>query len=244
MKVTVIGYWGAYPAVKSATSCYLFEQDNFRLLVDCGSGSMSRLQKFTDPFQLDAVLISHYHQDHIADVGVLQYAWLVQNTLQDTNRKLPIYGHPFDTAKFNSLSHQYTEGKAYDPAETLSIGPFTVKFQETNHPVPCYGMAISHGEDKVVYTADTSFSEEWIPFAEGADLLITDTNFYKGMDGAGPGHMTSEEAGAIAEKAGVHKLLLSHLPHFGEHGQLVKEAKERYEGPVSLAREGWTWKSR
>lgn len=243
MKMTVIGYWGAYPAIESATSCYLYEQDGFRLLVDCGSGCLSRLQKFMDPTSLDAVLISHYHNDHVADIGVLQYAWLVQNTLKGTEKKLPIYGHPYDTGKFEGLSHQFTEGITYDPGRRLEVGPFTVDFHKTHHPVPCYGMRISDGEKKIVYTADTSFSEDWISFAQNTDLLITDTNFYKGMDGAGPGHMTSEEAGKLASGARVKELLLSHLPHFGEHRQLVEEAKERYEGTVSLAHEGWTWSS-
>ncbi|MCX8046397.1 MAG: MBL fold metallo-hydrolase, partial [Anoxybacillus gonensis] len=43
MKVTVIGYWGAFPKKNEATSCYLFEHDGFRLLVDCGSGALAQL---------------------------------------------------------------------------------------------------------------------------------------------------------------------------------------------------------
>ncbi|MBM7554107.1 MBL fold metallo-hydrolase [Thalassobacillus pellis] len=241
MKWTVIGYWGAYPASGSATSCYLLEKDGFRLLIDCGSGALSRLQETIDLMSLDAVILSHYHHDHKADIGALQYAWLVQNTLNNTERILPIYGHGFDSDNFAALSHHFTEGIAYDPSKSLTLGPFDIQFHKTQHPVPCYGMKIADGNASIVYTADTAFSEDWIPFAKNADLLITDTNFYKGMDGRGPGHMTSEEAGILASKAGVGQLYLSHLPHFGDHKELAKQASEVYRGPIELARENLKW---
>ena len=241
MKVTVIGYWGAYPAAGSATSGYLFEKDGFVMLVDCGSGVLSRLQQFKKVTDLDAIVLSHYHHDHIADIGPLQYACLVQNTLAETNVKLPIYGHEEDKQKFDSLTHQYTEGMAYDPEQTLEVGPFSIDFQKTNHPVPCYGMRISDGNDTAVYTADTSYFKEWVNFARGADLLITDTNFYKGMDGKKAGHMTSTEAGTIATEANVQTLWLSHLPHFGQLTKLRQEAEDVFHGTIQLADEGLTW---
>ncbi|UOR13187.1 MBL fold metallo-hydrolase [Halobacillus amylolyticus] len=240
MKITVIGYWGGYPAAGSATSSYLVEKGNYTLLVDCGSGTLSRLQQFKKVTDLDAVILSHYHHDHIADLGVLQYAWLVQNSVEQTKKTLPIYGHSEDVA-FSKLSHQYTDGIAYHPEETLQLGPFSISFLKTTHPVPCYGMRICDGTDTFVYTADTSYSREWIPFAKGADLLVTDTNFYKGMDGSGPGHMTSEEAATIASQANVDTLWLSHLPHFGQHTRLKQEAEDFFHGTIQLATEGLTW---
>ncbi|TGB05272.1 MBL fold metallo-hydrolase [Halobacillus salinus] len=241
MKVTVVGYWGAYPAAGSATSGYLFEKDGFRMLVDCGSGVLSRVQQFIKVSELDAVVLSHYHHDHIADIGPLQYASLVQNNLNDTDYVLPIYGHKEDQDKFAALTHNFTKGHAYDPAGTLQVGPFTIEFQKTKHPVVCYGMRITDGDKSVVYTADTSYIEDWIPFAQEADLLITDTNFYKGMDGAKAGHMTSEEAGTIAQEAGVETLWLSHLPHFGQLTRLRQEAEDVFSGTIQLAEEGLSW---
>ena len=241
MKVTVIGYWGAYPAAGSATSGYLFEKDGFRMLVDCGSGVLSRMQQFIKVSDLDAVVLSHYHQDHMADIGALQYAFLVQNSLNETADILPIYGHSEEKEKFNQLSHQYTKGHSYNPEESLQVGPFTIDFQKTKHPVACYGMRITDGEHSVVYTADTSFMKEWIDFAEEADLLITDTNFYKDMDGSKAGHMTSEEAATIAEEAKVHTLWLSHLPHFGKLPRLRQEAEDVFNGTIQLAEEGLSW---
>ncbi|MFD1017782.1 MBL fold metallo-hydrolase [Thalassobacillus hwangdonensis] len=243
MKLTVIGYWGAFPGQGSATSCYLLETSGKKYLIDCGSGSLSRLQYYTEVMDLDGIILSHYHHDHIADIGAIQYAWLVHNMLNKTDRQLLIYGHDENIEAFNKLSHQYTKGIAYVADQTLDLGAVTVDFMRTNHPVPCFGMRVTDGKQAFVYTADTSYSKDWATFAESADLLITDTNFYKGMDGSGPGHMTSEEAGKVAAGAGVSTLWLSHLPHFGDHQLLVKEAGEVFKKNIQLAREGLVWRS-
>ncbi|MFC4559176.1 MBL fold metallo-hydrolase [Virgibacillus kekensis] len=241
MKLTVIGHWGGYPAAGGATSAYLLEKDGYTLLIDAGSGSLSKVQNYTKVTDINAVVLSHYHNDHIADIGVLQYAWLVQSYIQDRKTVLPIYGHTDDQEGFESLSHRFTKGVAYDPKKQLEVGPFSVTFQKTDHPVPCYGMRITDGESAIVYTADTSFKEEWISFAEHADLLITDCNFYAGQNSKKAGHMTSEEGARIAHEAGVGELVLSHLPHFGDHKDLIKEAEQHFSGIIRLAEEGLAW---
>lgn len=241
MKLTVIGFWGAYPGRESASSCYLVEKDGYALLLDCGSGALSRMPAFVDPKELDAVVVSHYHPDHIADIGALQHVWQVQNSLKGTEEVLPIYGHEEDEEGFKNLSHKFTDGIAYKPDEILSIGPFVITFMKTKHPVPCYGMRISDGVSDIVYTADSSYLEEWAEFSKDADLLITDCNFYQNQDGESAGHMNSLQVGGIAEQAGVKSLFLSHLPHFGEHSHLLEEASSVYSGQVKLAYEGLTW---
>lgn len=75
MKITVLGYYGGYPFNGDGTSSYLVQSDDFNLLLDCGSGALIELEKHLDPLQLDAVVLTHYHADHIADVGVLQHYW-------------------------------------------------------------------------------------------------------------------------------------------------------------------------
>ena len=105
MKLTIIGLWGAYPKVNEASSGYLLEHNGFKLLIDCGSGVLSKMQNYVQPEKLDAVLISHYHTDHIADIGVLQHALLVKSYLIDLRKTLPIYGHTFDEEGFSKLTY-------------------------------------------------------------------------------------------------------------------------------------------
>ncbi len=241
LKLTIIGCWGGYPAPGEATSAYLLEKDHYKLLIDIGSGAVSRLQKYTTIQEIDAVILSHYHHDHVADLGVLQYAKLIDSYITGETNKLPIYGHAEDEQAFRLLTHDCTEGIAYHGHENVEIGPFSITFLQTKHPVPCYGMRLTDGEQTIVYTADTSYQDDWISFSSKADVLITDCNFYGHQDGTDAGHMNSREGALIAEKAGVKELILSHLPQYGSQKQLVEEAKEVYQGTVHLAKEGFIW---
>ena len=73
MKLTVLGYLGGYPANGIGTSSYLLESSGFHLLIDCGSGALLSLEDVLDPLKLNGLILTHYHHDHTADVGVLQY---------------------------------------------------------------------------------------------------------------------------------------------------------------------------
>lgn len=236
MKLTVIGAWGGYPKMDEASSGYLLEHDGYKLLIDCGSGVLSKLQNIIQPEELDGVIISHYHPDHIADIGVLQHARLIQGFLGKNMPTLPIYGHNLDQEEFVKLTYKnITKGMAYDPASHLSIGLFDISFIRTNHPVPCFAMRIEADRKSLVFTGDSSFKEEFIPFSQNADLLLCECNFYAHQNGAGAGHMTSTEAGRFARMAGVNQLVLTHLPHYGRLSDLINEAAKEFEGEILLA---------
>lgn len=242
MKVTVVGYWGGFPAVNEATSGYLFEHDGFRLLVDCGSGVLAQLQNYLTIDELDAMIISHYHHDHIADIGPMQYARLVTSAIHNLHKELPIYGHTADKEGFSKLEHKgHTKAIAYNPDETIKIGPFSISFMKTKHPVVCYAMRITAGGQTVVFSADSSFLEEFIPFTRDADLFVCECNLYADQDGSNMGHMNSSEVGKIAKAANVRELWLTHLPHYGNHGDLVNQASAQFNGRIKLAKSGLTW---
>ncbi|MEH7354783.1 MBL fold metallo-hydrolase [Neobacillus drentensis] len=238
MKLTVIGFWGGYPKQNGASSGYLLEHEGFHLLIDCGSGVLSKLQNIIQPEELDAVIISHYHPDHIADIGVLQHARLIQGLLSKEFPTLPLYSHKFDQHEFVKLTYKnITKGFAYDPNSTLSIGPFQFSFLKTNHSVPCYAMRIEAAGKTIVYTADSSFKEEFIEFSRGADVLLCECNLYGHQNGKSAGHMNSVEAGQFAHKADVKQLILTHLPQYGNLADLITEASSKFTGIIKLADE-------
>lgn len=243
MKLTIVGFWGGYPAANSAASSYLLEKEGYRLVLDFGSGALAKIQQFINVTDIDAVLVSHYHSDHVSDIGVLQHALVVENILSQTEKTVDIYGHGENADELARFDHDYTVGVRYNPEEVLKLGPFFIRFLKTKHSVTCYGMRITDGESTIVYTADSAYQEEWIKFSRDADLLLADTNFYAAQDGAEAGHMTSEEVGMIAAQAEVKQLLLTHLPHFGNHQQLITEAQKMYSGDIILAKEGLTWRA-
>lgn len=242
MKLTVLGYYGGYPTPLAGTTGFLLTAGDYHLLLDCGSGVLKVLEQYLDPLRLDAAILTHYHHDHIADVGVLQYYWqLRQGERQEP--VLPIYGHTEDPLNFASLTWAgATEGRSYDPEATLNLGPLTITFQRTIHPVPTFAMRIVDDRGKVlVFTADTRYFPELADFARDADLLITDTNFDHTKTGK-LWHMTAAQSGKLAEQAGAKRVLLSHLPQQIDHQQLLKEATEQVTGrPIVCAQTGMSF---
>ncbi|EEI24071.1 MBL fold metallo-hydrolase [Lentilactobacillus hilgardii] len=226
LKLTVLGFLGGYPANGNGTSSYLLESGNFHFLIDCGSAALLSLEEILDPLKLDALILTHYHHDHTADVGVLQYYWQLHEKRYD-QKCLPIYGHTLDKINFDGLSWpDSTKGVAYDPEKQLNVGPFSITFFKMHHPVPAFGLRITEkATGKVlVFTADTAYFPEIAYFARNADLLMTDTNFYADKTGT-KWHMTSTESGQLAKDAEAKRLLLTHLPAYGDPNQLKQEAE-------------------
>lgn len=226
MELTVIGYLGGYPAHGNATSSYLLQSDGFNLLIDCGSGALLSLEEVIDPLKLNGLILTHYHHDHTADVGVLQYYWQLHEK-RYTEPVLPIYGHRLDKAKFAGLDWpNSTKAVAYDPDKSLSVGPFEISCLKTQHPVSAFALRIKEQDTGkiLVFTADTKYFPELTDFVKGADLLMTDTNFFADKTGQ-KWHMTSTESGKLAHDGGVHQLLLTHLPADGDLQQLKDEAQ-------------------
>lgn len=232
MKITVLGIYGGYPFNGVPSSSYLVQDSGFNLLLDAGSGSLLSLEENLDPLQLDAVLLSHYHHDHAADIGVLQYYWQL-NSGEKKHPILDIYGHAQDPINFATLTlPQVTQGKVYQDYETLNLGPFKINFLRTIHPVPTYAIRIENQSGEVlVYTGDTAYFDGLVDFAADADLLIADTNFAKDKTGR-IWHMTSVQSATLARNARVKKLLLSHLPQEVSFTQILSEASVIYSGAM------------
>lgn len=236
MKVFPVGIWGGYPKANGATSSFLIEHDGFHCLVDCGSGVLASLQNYVPLEKLDAVVISHYHADHIADIGSLQYSRLINYYLGNPSQPLPIYGHNQDEENFSKLSYkEQTIGVAIQETDILHIGPFEVSFCETVHPVYCLAMKFSVDGRSVTLTADTEWNDKLVEFARGTDLLISEANLYEMHLGKSPGHMAGSEAGKLAKLASAQQLILTHLPLHGDLAEILDAAKINYDGPAELA---------
>ncbi|KXT76053.1 MBL fold metallo-hydrolase [Streptococcus sp. DD12] len=247
MKVTTLGCWGGYAYQDAGTTSFLVQsEDGFNLLMDAGSRAVTELEKEISPLALDAVIVSHYHADHVADLGVLrQYRQLYPKHLWEP-KILPIYGHTEDPEEFAKLTlTDVSQGQAYDVVNGQTIGPFDISFIKTVHPVPCYAFRICERQtgQVLVFTGDTGYFPELVDFVKGADLFLADVYFFEGNEGH-IAHLTSKEAGEIAQEAGVKRLVLTHLPQFGpseftgdDHLEALRQEAQGYAGliPVDLA---------
>src|SRR5262245_44299146 len=91
MRMTVLGGCGAWPDAGQACSGYLVEQDGFRLLLDPGYATVPRLLEQVGAEQVDAVLVTHGHPDHCADLNPLLRARALRD---DPPPPLPVYALP------------------------------------------------------------------------------------------------------------------------------------------------------
>ena len=68
LSLEIIGCSGAVPEAGGACSCYLVRGGGATLLLDCGPGALPRLATRVAPEAVDAIFLSHMHQDHILDL--------------------------------------------------------------------------------------------------------------------------------------------------------------------------------
>lgn len=242
MKLTALGVWGGYPTRDAGTTSYLLQsEEGFNLLLDAGSRAVTELEHELSPNDLDAIILSHYHEDHIADLGALRQYRQLQTVKPEI---LPIYGHQENEYEFSKLSlENVSEGIAYDVENGTSIGPFDIQFLKTVHPVICYAMRIVERAtgQVLIYTGDTGYFAELVDFSKDADILLADVYFFKDKAKM-PNHLSSVEAGEIAAQANVKKLILTHLPQVGDLQVLREEAQEAAGNiPVDLAQPHMKW---
>lgn len=242
MKLTALGVWGGYPTRDAGTTSYLLRsEEGFNLLLDAGSRAVTELEHELSPNDLDAIILSHYHEDHIADLGALRQYRQLQTVKPEM---LPIYGHQENEYEFSKLSlKNVSEGIAYDVENGTSIGSFDIQFLKTVHPVICYAMRIVERAtgQVLIYTGDTGYFAELVDFSKDADILLADVYFFKDKAKM-PNHMSSVEAGEIVAQANVKKLVLTHLPQVGDLQVLREEAQEAAGNiPVDLAQPHMKW---
>lgn len=267
MKLTVLGRYAPWAPPGGACSGYLVSHGDTHLLVDGGSGVLARLQEHVAAERLSAVLVTHFHPDHIADLHSLRY-W-IQNAVRTGRREgpLPLLGPPrprpargdapaAGRAAPTSASrrveewdrgHAWVHGdglvelRPYRPGQALHLGEMEVRFTRTVHPVPCYAISVQAGGRTLFFSADSAPSLRLGELARGANLALVEASLMERDQVLRRiGHMTAGDAAALAAGAGAERLLLTHLYPDYDHAGLLCEARAVFPG-AELAQEGRTY---
>jgi ribonuclease BN (tRNA processing enzyme) len=244
MKLTVLGCAGSFPGPESACSAYLVEADGFRLLIDFGTGSMSALQRFSGLYTVDAILLSHLHADHMFDA--CSYVVARRYAPSGPLPPLPVYAPQGAPERLAAAYGGPDEGPIDDVYSfyalqpgTFPIGPFQVTVDRVNHPVETFGVRVEHGGRVLAYSADTAACETLVRLAQGADTFLCEASYLDGVDNPPDLHLTGGEAGEQAAKAGVGRLLLTHLvTAWGSEVSTIDAAAAAFAGPVEVVRPG------
>ena len=243
MKVTVLGGSGAWPTAQQACSGFLVEHDGFRLLLDAGYATLPRLLESMPVERLDAVLISHGHPDHCADLNPLLRARALG---ADPPAALPVHAlaGALDAVlaldRRGMLDDAYTL-REFDAGDRFDVGPFTVDTRLLPHWVPNAGMRLTVDHTVLTYTGDTGPSPDVAELARDADLLIAEATFPERVDPGDARYLTSaRQAGRQAADAGAARLLLTHLWPGTEPESALDAATRTFAGKVEVAVSGRT----
>ncbi|WCK56153.1 MBL fold metallo-hydrolase [Aneurinibacillus sp. Ricciae_BoGa-3] len=237
MKITVLGYQTPAPGPGGAGPGYLLETSSGVLLLDCGSAVYARLMQYFPVHKIDAVLVSHYHHDHVCDIPILQYGALMASVQQKLTKPIPVYGPQSPQAWADRMAYEtHTKFLPIDEQTTLAIGGVSISFHRTQHAVECYAMKINDGVHTIVYTADTGPDTEWKDFADECDLLICEGTFTTDIvPGGKRGHLTAKEATELSERVKAKRLLITHLSPDIARSAYLEDARGGFRGELSLA---------
>ena len=216
--------------------------EDARVLVDCGSGVTQRLLEAECPGRdIDAVLLTHLHSDHIVDLFQL----VISSWHQGRDRPQRILG-PTGTKRYidglmtlwrpeleQRIAHEKrpstmaleVEVSEFGEGEILRLGGIAVNAVEVQHaPVKhAYGFIFDDGRSKLAISGDTTYCPALIDAARGADLLLHEVFIHREMKPV-PGYRTaetisivasyhtlSEVVGKVASEADAKSLVLTHF---------------------------------
>lgn len=238
MKLIVLGNYGPFPGVDGACSGFLLKDENTNILIDCGNGVLARLQRYCKIEELDAIVLSHLHKDHVSDMGVLKYAVQAKKNTKTMDRPIEVYCPASPEADFNDLNVEgvFNTHVICDRMQ-IEIAGMKFSFHRTMHPVECYGMRIEKEGKVFAYSADTTYASNIIKLAENADLFLCEANATENLKSkASVPHLSVKEACDIANKAQAKRLLLTHFYFEEPRENYIKDAANEFPD-VQLSRE-------
>ncbi len=247
MKLTVLGCSGSVPGPDSPASGYLLEADGFRLVLDLGHGAFGALQRYVHPASVDAIVITHLHADHCIDltayIVALRYGADGYRSTGPDGR-IPLIGPAGTRDRLEAAYDPYArklglhELFGFATPTEGELGPFAVSYAEMNHPVPTSAIRLTCGDRSLVYSGDTGESDKLIALAAGADVLLCEASVGPDEEYVPNLHLTGTQAGVHADRAGVERLIVTHVPPWNRRDLAAEEAAAAFHGPVEYAEPG------
>ena len=196
LSAAVCGSRSPIPSPGRAETCILISAGEDLFVVDIGDGSNDNLRSWNINFRnIEAVLITHLHSDHIADLpGLHQNAWVIG----ERSSKLKVFG-PEGVDQFTqgiemAYAHDYVFRNEHhgDAIAPLEYAGFDTNVIDLNNPVifdngelkitafrvvhepiePALGFKFEYKGRSIVITGDTSYTQSVIDNSMNADVLF------------------------------------------------------------------------
>lgn len=244
VELLFLGTANAVPDRDHENTHLLITSDDRVIMVDCAGNPVSRLdQAGIDPITITDLILTHFHPDHVSGLPLLLLdLWLLGRT-----EPLKIYslGDVVDRAvqMMNLFNWQDWDGfypvvfhrvPAEEHAMIINEDALKAWASPTCHAIPSIGMRFEFKSGSLCYSSDTGPCDAMVRLAEGVDILIHEAT------GEGHFHSSPEQAGEIAQKAGVGKLVLIHFATDISHEDWVRKAEMTFTGEVITAKERMT----
>jgi len=247
-----LGTSGAVPSATRDTTWLAFAAPEAAILVDCGGSPMQKLHRAgIEPETVAHVVLTHIHPDH-----AYGFPALVQNFhLLGRRAPLAVWSRPEHIGPLRELLGIFRiwERPGLFPlslnaidlqigAPMCTLGPMAVTTAPNDHgrmPNFAVRVDVDGGRTSVVYSSDTVPCDAVVALARGAETLVHEATFPHRDRGRFGAHSTAAEAGEIAARAGVRRLILAHIEasYHDELDALADEARTRFGGVVEIARE-------
>jgi ribonuclease BN (tRNA processing enzyme) len=241
MRITVLGKSPAWQDAGGACSGYLIEGGGVRVLLDCGPGVFAKLRERLDYVQVDAVVISHLHADHVNDLVPYASALRYGSGRDAAPRLIVPPGAPGVLASLcagGSMRPEHIAGafalEVYDPADTIDVGGLRVRFRPVPHFIPCNAVEIAEGGARMTFSADCGPNDALVEFAADTRLLLVEAT----LPTPDEGHLTPREAGEHGAHAGAARCVLTHFSDQLDSEWVRAEGERGFGAPVELAAEG------
>jgi len=244
VKLHVIGSSGTFPVPGRPASGYLIEQSGTRVWCDAGPGTFVGLP--VDSYMIDAIVISHQHPDHCADLFAAFHAWTY---CPEPRTGVPLYAPQSVWDRLwgfldGGQGSRFSETFDFTPVsggDEIMLGELSLAFVDMDHSVPTVGSRWEAADRSMFFTADTGPKGDWQRAVTGVDLLLAEAAYQERTENDYPHHLMAAEIGQIAREAGVGQLVLTHIPPYLDATRSIHEAELTFDRAVALAVPGATF---
>ena len=244
MKITVLGAGTVLPVRGRSPAGYLVEFHGRRVLFDIGAGTLARLDAIGCSYRdLDRIVISHLHSDHVLDLIALLQA---NNATPGWTRTAPLEltGCRGLTAFVDNIIPLF-DGAAPEnyQLDVVELDPGRHNFEGaiieaalTRHTPNSLAFRLEIPEKTFVYSGDAVASAELTELARKADAFVCECSFPRGY--LTSDHITADVAGEIAKAAQVRQLILTHSYPTTDLAEIAEQAAQAYRGEIIVAVDG------
>ncbi|MDE0029151.1 MAG: MBL fold metallo-hydrolase [Deltaproteobacteria bacterium] len=216
MRVHFLGSGDAFGSGGRNQTAYLLEDRSHLYLLDCGPSTLPALRRARlDPANLDAVILSHLHGDHF---GGLPFFFIHYLYDRPRTRPLVVAGPPGTEERVRALMRLMYGAKELPFAVFTEMEPDTVTavagaevlaFQVPHQTdAVSLGLRVTAAGRTVLFSGDSSWTDQFVAHSRGADLFICECCFY---DDPSTSHMSYVQVAAHREQLECKRLILTHM---------------------------------